>query len=123
MIFATYWFQAFAVLAVTCYWLLPVPSLRLWWLAVACLTFHAHFAGPAGMAPIIVLMIITYFAALSGSRRACVGAMALCVLALCFYKYTFFLIGALVDPWSPALGPWLSEHARAVMPAASPLGM
>jgi alginate O-acetyltransferase complex protein AlgI len=123
MIFATYWFQAFAILTVTCYWLLPAPSLRLWFLAIACLTFHAHFAGPAGMAPIIVLMIITYLAGLSERRWACVGAMALCVLALCFYKYTFFIIGAVVGSWSPDLGSSLARHARAAMPSAPPLGM
>jgi alginate O-acetyltransferase complex protein AlgI len=123
MIFATYWFIAFAIATVAAYWLLPVPALRLLLLAAACLTFHAHFAGPAGMAPIIVLMIITYFAGLSRGRWACVGAMALCVLALCFYKYTYFLIGAVVDPWSPDLGAALSRHARAVMPGAPPLGM
>jgi alginate O-acetyltransferase complex protein AlgI len=123
MIFATYWFQAFAILTVTLYWLLPRPSLRLWFLAAACLTFHAHFAGPAGMAPIIVLMIVTYFSGLSESRWACVCAMALCVLALCFYKYTFFIIGAVVEPWSPDLGSYLSAHARSLMPGAPPLGM
>jgi alginate O-acetyltransferase complex protein AlgI len=123
MIFATYWFLAFAILTVTCYWLLPAPSLRLWFLAVACLTFHAHFAGPAGMAPIIVLMIITYFSGLSQKRWACVGAMILCVLALCFYKYTFFIIGAVVGSWSPGLGSSLTAHARVVMPGAPPLGM
>jgi alginate O-acetyltransferase complex protein AlgI len=123
MIFATYWFVGFALLTVAGYWLVPAPALRLWLLAAACLIFHAHFAGPAGMAPIIVLMIITYLTGLTGSRAACVGTMALCVLALCFYKYTFFIIGACVDPWDPGLGASLAGHARAIMPGAPPLGM
>jgi alginate O-acetyltransferase complex protein AlgI len=123
MIFATYWFVGFALLAVAGYWLVPVPALRLWLLAAACLVFHAHFAGPAGMAPIIVLMIITYLTGLTGSRAACASTMALCVLALCFYKYTFFIIGTCVDPWDPGLGASLAAHARAIMPGAPPLGM
>ena len=123
MIFTTYWFLGFALLTVTAYWLVPVPSLRLWFLAAACLTFHAHFAGPAGMAPIIVLMIITYLTGLSRSRVACLCTMILCGLALCFYKYTFFVIGAAVDSWNPELASALGDHARKVMPGAPPLGM
>jgi alginate O-acetyltransferase complex protein AlgI len=123
MIFATYWFIGFALLLVAGYWLAPVPALRLWFLAAACLVFHAHFAGPAGMAPIIVLMIITYLTGLSRNRTACALTMALCALALCFYKYTFFVIGACVDSWDPGLGASLADHARAIMPGAPPLGM
>ena len=51
MIFTTYWFLAFAVLTLAIYWILPVATVRWWFLAAACVVFHAHFAGPAGMAP------------------------------------------------------------------------
>ena len=75
MIFTTYWFQVFAIVTVAVYWLLGRQGPRLWFLGLACLLFHYHFAGPAGMAPIIVLMIIAYFAGLSRSRAACGAAM------------------------------------------------
>jgi alginate O-acetyltransferase complex protein AlgI len=123
MIFTTYWFFAFLVLVVACYWLLPRAEWRLWFLGAACLTFHAHFAGPAGMAPIIVLMIVTYFAALSGSPRMCVAAMALSVATLCVYKYVLFFIGTVVDPWDPSLAAVLSDSTRKMLPAAPPLGV
>jgi len=123
MIFTTYWFLAFAVLVVAGYWLLPKAAWRLWFLGLACVVFHAHFAGPAGMAPIIVLMIVTYFAGLTRDRRACLSVMALCVAALCFYKYVFFLIGAAVNPWSPALAYTLRTAAKGIMPGAPPLGI
>jgi alginate O-acetyltransferase complex protein AlgI len=123
MIFTTYWFIFFAVVAVGVFRVLPRPALRLWWLAAACAVFHIHFAGPAGVLPIIVLMVITYFAGLSGSRAACVAAMALCVATLCFYKYALFLIGALVAPVSPGLAAMATKGTASIMPGAPPLGI
>ena len=123
MIFTTYWFQLFALAAVALYWLLPWPPLRKGFLGLACLVFHYHFAGPAGMAPIIVLMIATYFAALSRRRAAASAAMVLCVCALCFYKYALFLIGAAVGPFSPQAAAALSGAAAHALPALPPLGI
>jgi alginate O-acetyltransferase complex protein AlgI len=123
MIFTTYWFLLFAALTVAGFWSLPRPGWRLWWLALACGVFHVHFAGPAGVLPIIVLMIITYGAALSRRPWACAVAMGICVGALCFYKYTLFLIGALIAPLSPALGEMLAAYASVVMPGAPPLAV
>jgi alginate O-acetyltransferase complex protein AlgI len=123
MIFTTYWFLVFAAIVVAVYWLLPLSKLRHGWLGLACLIFHAHFAGPAGMAPIIVLMVITYVAGYSRNRGACITAMVICGLTLCFYKYAFFLIGAALQPLSPELAEKLSETTRSVMPGAPPLGI
>lgn len=123
MIFTTYWFLSFAVLLIPSFWLIPRAEWRLWLLAVACVVFHAHFAGPAGMAPIIVLMIITYLTGLTRSGRGCLATMALCVAALCVYKYAYFLIGALVGPWNPSLADELIRGARTIMPKAAPLGI
>jgi alginate O-acetyltransferase complex protein AlgI len=123
MIFTTYWFLAFAILVVAGYWVVPRAAWRLWFLGLACVVFHAHFAGPAGMAPIIVLMIVTYLAGLSRDRRACLAVMALCVAALCFYKYALFLVDAAFGPWSPALADSLRAAAKGVMPGAPPLGV
>ena len=123
MIFTTYWFIAFSVLVVAVFHLLPRADWKLGFLGAACLVFHAHFAGPAGMAPIIVMMIATYLAGISGQRGAQLAAMALSVFALCFYKYIYFIVGSVVDPWSPELATHLRNLASAAMPSAPPLGI
>ncbi|HXQ82089.1 MAG TPA: MBOAT family O-acyltransferase [Opitutaceae bacterium] len=123
MIFTTYWFLLFAIAAITVFRLLPGPAWRQGWLAVACATFHWHFAGPAGVKPIIVLMVITYLAGLTRRLWVCALAMVACVAALCFYKYSLFLIGSAVHPFSAALAAALERLARAVMPGAPPLGV
>ena len=123
MIFTTYWFILFAGIVVPVHWLLLRPAFRMWFLGAACLVFHAHFAGAAGMAPIIVLMIVTYCAGLTRRRWACLMAMGLCVLALCFYKYALFIIGATVEPWNAQLAARLTVDTRAIMPGAPPLGV
>src|SRR4051812_45963871 len=114
MIFTTYWFLVFTASVVTVYWLLPKPTLRQAWLGLACLVFHAHFAGPAGMAPIIILMIITYAAGYSRKPGACVAAMIACALTLCFYKYVYFLIGAAVRPLSAGVAEKLSAATHSI---------
>jgi hypothetical protein len=100
MIFTTYWFLFFALLAVAVYRALPRPQ---WRLAAACAAFHIHFGGPAGVLPIIALMVITYFAGRTRDRAVCAWAMAACVAALCFYKYALSLIGAPAAPLSADL--------------------
>lgn len=123
MIFTTYWFEIFAIFVVAIYWLLRRQGPRLWFLGLACLVFHYHFAGPAGMTPIIVLMIVTFLAARSGSRMACNAAMGVCVATLCFYKYAIFLIQAVLHPLSPELAEHLSQSAASVLPSLPPLGI
>lgn len=123
MIFTTYWFLIFAALTVLVYWLIPRPAFRLWFLGGACALFHTHFAGPAGVLPILVLMAITYAAGRSRHRGWCLAAMALCILTLCFYKYALFLIGAAVQPLSPTWADILSTGTRDLLPGAPPLGI
>src|ERR1019366_5956563 len=123
MIFTTYWFLLFAIAAMTVFRLLPGPVLRQGWLAVACAVFHWHFAGPAGVKPIIVLMILTFLAGLTRRGWVCVLAMIASVAALCFYKYSLFLIGSAVAPFSAALAAALARLAKSVMPGAPPLGV
>jgi len=123
MIFTTYWFFAFTAITLAVYWLLPLPTLRWWFLAVACTVFHGHFAGPAGMAPILVLMVITYAAGLSRRRWACVAGIVVCALTLCFYKYALFFIGVAIEPVSTAYAAQLTDAAKKLMPGAPPLGI
>ncbi len=123
MIFTTYWFLIFAALVVLIFRLLPHPAVRMTFLAVACLIFHAHFAGPAGMAPVMVMMAITYGAGLSRSSWGCALAMALNVTALAFYKYTAFLLAAVVGLWAPDLAVSLQPPLTGILPAMPPLGV
>jgi len=123
MIFTSYWFLLFAVVAMAVFRLLPRPWLRQGWLAVACATFHWHFAGPAGVKPIIVLMVITYLAGLTRRRWVCALGMFASVAALCFYKYSLFLIGGIVAPLSAPAAASLAAAATHALPGAPPLGM
>ncbi|HUJ43414.1 MAG TPA: MBOAT family O-acyltransferase [Opitutaceae bacterium] len=123
MIFVTYWYLVFALVTVAGYWLVPRPAARLGFLAVACAVFHYHFAGPAGVMPIIVLMIFTFAAGYSRQGWACIAAMVLCVAALCFYKYSLFILGELVAPFSHPLAAVMLAGVKNVMPGAPPLGI
>jgi len=123
MIFTTYWFLAFALLVIVVFRWLPTPKARLVWLGLGCVLFHYHFAGPAGVLPIIVLMVVTFAAGRTRNPLACVAAMVACGLALCFYKYVFFLIGAAVAPISAGLATRFAKDAQSVMPGAPPLGI
>jgi alginate O-acetyltransferase complex protein AlgI len=123
MIFTTYWFILFATLVVFVFWVLPRGRARMYWLAAACAVFHTYFAGPAGVLPILALMVVTYGAGLTRHRGVCLAGMVLCVAALCFYKYALFLIGAVATPVSPELGELLSRNTRAILPGAPPLAV
>mgnify|MGYP003339952575 FL=1 len=115
--------MAFAVATTLAYWLLRKPALRLSFLAIACVLFHYHFAGPAGMAPIIVLGILTYLIGLSRHRLACVAGIVVAVLALCFYKYAHFFVLDVLGLINPAWGQAIEKAARASLPRiASPEG-
>lgn len=122
MIFATYWFLAFVAIFLPLYWVLP-PTLRKCWLLLACVVFHGHFAGPSGVIPIVILGLITYFSGLSRARWACIGTMTLCVLALCFYKYTHFLSLKLIGFFSQDAGNSAELWLSTVRPALPPLAI
>jgi alginate O-acetyltransferase complex protein AlgI len=99
MLFLTYWFVIFLAITLPLYWIVRNAKIRLVLLLASCAVFHTHFAGPAGVLPIVVLAIATYFAGLSRNKIACVLVIVLCAVSLAYYKYTHFLctqaIGAL----------------------------
>lgn len=109
-IFNTYWFILFAAATTTLFWVLRRPGLRLWFLAIACVVFHFHFAGPAGMLPIVELGVVTYLLGLTRHRFACAAGIAFNVLALCFYKYTHFFAAEVLGHLSPALGAAMTKY-------------
>jgi alginate O-acetyltransferase complex protein AlgI len=123
MIFTTYWFAVFALAFFPLYWLARPPAVRFGLLLVACFVFHGHFAGAAGLLPIVILAALTYGAGLSRSRPVLIGTMALSVLALVFYKYTHFLTLDLLASLNPAWGRSLHDAARQYQPATPPLAV
>jgi alginate O-acetyltransferase complex protein AlgI len=125
MLFLENWFWLFAAVAVPAYLLCP-RRLKLYWLLAASAVFQYHFAGPAGMAPIVVLATLTYTAALVpwrlGRWSAAGLGIVLVVGALAFYKYVRFLLD---------IGQWLAGAAGLSTPdglvawqsPAAPLGI
>ncbi len=123
MIFTSYWFVVFAAIFFPLYWLIPSRPVRLGLLLVACAIFHTRFAGAAGVLPIVVLAVATYFAGRSGRGSWCLAVIVLCVLALGFYKYTDFfarsILGWINPQWATAAGAALKD----ALPAAPPLAI
>lgn len=123
MLFLTPWFALFACIAFPAYWLINHRWVRLATLLALCIVFHAHFAGPAGVLPIVALGIIAYLAGLSRNKIACTAAIILCVLALLFYKYTRFLcLNVICAVWYHA-GQGLFKHAEPLLPVLPPLAI
>lgn len=105
------------------YVMVPSARVRLFMLLLFCALFHAHFAGPSGVLPIIVLATITYLCARSGSRLAIKGAIVVCVLALAFYKYAFFISVEVIGAVFSGQGKALSDYAASTLPALPPLAI
>jgi alginate O-acetyltransferase complex protein AlgI len=123
MLFLTYWFVIYALVFFPAYWLATRPTPRLTVLLVGSAIFHTHFAGPAGVLPIIVLMVVTYLAGLSGDRRICTAAIALNISALVFYKYLRFVCIQVVGALSPALKTYVEAEAAPLLKLAPPLAI
>jgi alginate O-acetyltransferase complex protein AlgI len=123
MIFVSYWFIAFIAVLFPLYWAVRDSRLRLGLLGIGCAVFHTHYAGPAGVIPIVVLGVVTYACGLLRFRWACIAGIALSVLALLFYKYTEFLSIQLLGLVAPAQAQQLYDAARPLMPALPPLGI
>jgi len=123
MIFTTYWFCIFSLLFFPLYWFSRLSWLRLTLLLGFCFVFHAHFAGAAGVIPIVVLSITTYLAGLSRNKWALRVGMGLPIVALIFYKYTHFITLNCLTLISPHLGLNLDQTLTAKLPLAPPLAI
>jgi alginate O-acetyltransferase complex protein AlgI len=106
-LFLSYWFVIFLGVTLPLYWLVQHARFRLILLLVSCAVFHTHFAGPAGVLPIVVLAAVTYGAGRMRNFTVCVLAIALCASSLIYYKYTQFIC-------AQAIGAILPNLARAV---------
>jgi len=102
MIFNTAWFLVFFPIVYALFLLLPGARLRFAFLLLASAVFHWHYAGPAGVAPIIVIALCTFAVGLAlarapaGSQRRRLllfAGVAVPVVALVGYKYRVLLLG------------------------------
>jgi alginate O-acetyltransferase complex protein AlgI len=124
VIFGTYWFAAFCCVFFPGYWLLFFSrALRQGWLLLGCFLFHYHFAGPAGVFPIIILSLFTFAMALSRRGPLIVLAIVVNVCALSFYKYFHFLALHVLGWATPGWGAWIDQGGTALLPGAPPLAI
>lgn len=123
MIFTTFWFAVFAAAFFPVLWMLRGTSARYGLLLLACFVFHAHFAGPAGVLPIVLLAGLTYAAGIWRNRWGLIGTMAVCVLALVFYKYTEFLSRSIVGLFSEDLARQADRFKLGLLGDAPPLAV
>lgn len=97
MIFSTYWFLIFLISFLLLFNYTPWQIGKSCLLAIGSTVFYFHFAGPAGILPIIIMGGVTYILGLSNNQTLFKLGIALSVLALIFYKYTLFLASAIND--------------------------
>ncbi len=123
MIFNTSWFLLFFVLVYAAFLAIPGARARFFFILLASAVFHFHFAGPAGVAPIVVVAACTYGFGLwlarlqAGARRRIVFAAAVAIpaLALVAYKYRALFLSVL--PGRPVL-PEGHGGAQVALPLA-----
>jgi alginate O-acetyltransferase complex protein AlgI len=128
MIFNTAWFLVFFPIVYALFLLVPRARWRFGFLLLASAVFHWHYAGPAGVAPIIVIALCTFGLGLAlarapiGSRRRrillAVG-VAVPVAALVAYKYRVLLLGSVGFGGPPQTLPGLGAAGVALPLAIS----
>ncbi|MEI6340097.1 MAG: MBOAT family O-acyltransferase [Verrucomicrobiota bacterium] len=123
MIFASYWFLAFSAIFFPLFWICRDFRLRFALLLLASAAFHTHFAGAAGVVPIIFLGVVVYLTGRLESRFAHGFGIVLCVLALLGYKYSGFIAASLVGGVNKELGASIGEYVRGALPIAPPLAI
>ncbi len=123
MLFLTYWFVLFVCVVYPLYWFVRNPTARLLLLLASSAVFHTHFAGPAGVLPILLLGGLVYLAGLSRNRAACVAGVVLSAASLVFYKYTKFICLEILGAVAPSLAPSMLESVKPVLPDLPPLAI
>src|SRR5262245_7938054 len=123
MLFLTYWFVLYAAIFFPLYWLARGPRLRLGLLLGASAVFHTHFAGPAGVFPIIALAVVTYLIGLSRNRHLCAAGIVLSLGSLIFYKYTRFLSTAVIGSLFPSWNAAVTTHYPKLLEVIPPLAI
>ena len=122
MIFNTAWFLLFFLIVYPTFLAIPWAGARFAFILLASAVFHYHFAGPAGVTPIIVIGACTFAFGIvvsrlePGRRRRWVYLLAIAVptLALVGYKYRELLL----PPGVRALGLPGHGAAQVALPLA-----
>lgn len=118
MIFSAYWFLIFFSVVLIVFHATSSPFIRSLVLAVASVVFYWHFAGPAGVLPILAMGIVTYTVALAKNSIILNLGMVSCVMTLVFYKYTLFVFES-ITKLIPFFGNIpISTYAPTVAPLA-----
>jgi len=125
MIFNTAWFVFFFPVVIALLWVIPGRLPRFYFLLAASAVFHWHFAGPAGVAPIIVMALAVFGVAMRledaqgpARKRWYAAGVLIPAAGLCWYKYRVFFLTS-VMAGLPALKPGLQGWAQAsAMPLA-----
>jgi alginate O-acetyltransferase complex protein AlgI len=113
VIFNTAWFLLFFVAFYALFWIVPLPRLRFLYVLAASAVFHYHFAGPAGIAPIAVMAVITFAVGLAlpriptgALRRALfVAGLVVPVGGLVLYKYRELFVSTFLPASATAANP------------------
>ena len=101
MIFNTPWFLIFITIFFLIFYGSPTPYVRLVVLLIANIIFHYHFAGPAGILPVVIVGVVTFLFGIalednkSNKRKQkllFILSLAVPTFALIFYKYNILLL-------------------------------
>jgi alginate O-acetyltransferase complex protein AlgI len=123
MLFLTYWFVVFIAALYPLYWFCPFSSFRRLILLAGSVVFHVHFAGPAGVLPVIILGTFVYLVGLTRWRGLCyLGVTASC-LALVYYKYTTFIATRVIVALFPGTTEYVTTHLNDFRAIAAPLAI
>lgn len=120
----TYWFAAFSATFFALYWIFPIAPFRRALILLSSAVFLFHFSGPAGVLPIFVLGLLTYISGISSFIWLKKITIAICVMALIFYKYTLFLSLELISFFDASIAITTSEYLKAsFLPDVPPLAI
>ena len=126
MIFNTAWFVLFFPVVITLLWVIPGRMPRFYFLLAASAAFHYHFAGPAGVTPIVIMAVAVFFIAMRmeeaegmARKRWLQFGLAVPVAGLIWYKYRVFLLTSFYGLLPQFKAP-LEGYA---LPAAMPLAI
>ena len=123
MIFFSYSFFIFIALFFGAYWIFNGYRTRRWILLIGCASFHTYYAGPAGVLPILLLGLGTYFTGILRNRHLCIVWIIVCVAALVLFKYTYFFFDGIVSFISPDLSRMGVGITKGLLPELPPLAI
>jgi alginate O-acetyltransferase complex protein AlgI len=120
----SYWFVVFVLSFFVLYWSFPVFEIRRILILVFSIVFQFHFAGPAGVIPILALAILTYLAGISKLRWFQIIAITISVSMLIFYKYMIFLTTEFISLISAEMGIKAANMLKNnILPSSPPLAI